>query len=107
MHGYLSKEQYQDLTDKLKALVEKKREPTTSFDYAFSLAYNGHINSKPFLRIYSDYLMKYPECNVVDLHALCLGYGTAGSVLDTMLCEDDDLEPQELELKSDNKKKYH
>lgn len=106
MHGYLSKEQYEDLTNKLRELVEKKREPTTTYDYAFNIAYSGHLNSKPFLKIYSDYLMRYPKCSVVDLHAMCLGYGTAGSVIDEMVDQDD----EELDVsinKVIDKKKYH
>jgi hypothetical protein len=46
--------------------------------------------------------MKYPKANVKDLHALCLGYGTAGSVIDELEKQDDDLE-----LKKDDKKTYH
>jgi hypothetical protein len=104
MRDYLSKKEYEELTENLKLLVEKKREPTTAYDYAFSMAYNAHMEARPFLKTYTDFLMKYPKCSVADLHALCLGYGTAGSVLDSIADED----TEDIVIKNDNnKKKFH
>jgi hypothetical protein len=102
VRDYLTSEEYLALTNELKELVERKREPVTTRDFAFGYAYDGHMSGEPFLRIYAEYLMKYPKANVKDLHALCLGYGTAGSVIDELEKQDDDLE-----LKKDDKKTYH
>lgn len=88
MKQYLTAEEYLNLTNELKELVEKKREPNTAKDIAFALGYDGHVNGIPFLKIYAELLTNYPQSTVYELHALCLGYGTAGSVLDEINNED-------------------
>lgn len=90
MKDYLTIEEYDKLTAELKELVEKKRLPTSSSDYAFSYGYDGHMNNQPFLRLYANYINRFPKCTVKDLHALCLGYGTAGHVIDSVSEDDDD-----------------
>lgn len=102
MRDYLNGEEYKALTDELKLLVERKREPVSTYDYAFGYAYDGHMSGDPFLRIYTEYLIRFPKANVKDLHALCLGYGTAGSVIDHLSNEDTDEE-----IKKDDKKTFH
>lgn len=92
MKAYLDNTEYLQLTEELKSLVEKKIEPTTSYHYAFSYAYDGNIKGEPMLRLYSNYLMRFPKCTVKDLHAFCLGFGTSTSVLDALADEDTDIE---------------
>lgn len=102
MKDYLDNNEYLKLTQELKELVEKKIEPTTSYHYAFSYAYNGNMKGEPMLRLYSNYLMRFPKCSVKDLHAFCLGYGTSSSVIDAIADEDTNIETNK-----DSKKTYH
>lgn len=85
MRNYLTPAQYLELTNKLREMVDNKTTPVTTFELAFASGYDGHIQGKPFLRIYSDYLMLNPHADIKDLHSICLGYGTAGSVLDALV----------------------
>jgi len=103
MKNYLDNADYLKLTEELKALVEKRIEPTTSYHYAFSYAYDGNIKGEPMLRLYSNYLMRFPQCTVKDLHAFCLGFGTSTSVLETLTEDDIDIETN---IKND-KKTFH
>jgi hypothetical protein len=90
MRQFLTPAQYLELTNKLRKMVDEKTVPISTFELAFATAYDGHIQSKPFLRIYSDYLMLNPQADLSDIHSLCLGYGTAGSVLDALVNKEDD-----------------
>jgi hypothetical protein len=105
MRDYLTKKEYEKLAEDLKLLVEKKKEPTSSSDYAFSSAYNGQMQNLPFLTVYTEYLMRFPKCTLTDLHALCLGYGTAGSVLDAIVESEENTNDFTINL--DKKKKFH
>lgn len=97
MRQYLTPEEYLMLTNALKDMVDNKAAPIRTFELAFASAYDGHIQGKSLLRLYSDYLMLNPQADLKDLHAFCLGYGTAGSVLDALVNENE----------KDDKKIYH
>lgn len=88
MRKYLSTEEYLELTNELRELIESKRDPVSPSDFAFSIGYEGHVSGVAFLKVYTEFLTSYPKATVVELHALCLGYGTAGSVLDHYADED-------------------
>jgi hypothetical protein len=105
MGSYLTKKEYEKLTEDIRLLVEKKKEPTSSSDYAFTSAYNGQMQNFRFLTVYTEFLMHFPKCTVTDLHALCLGYGTAGSVLDAIAQSQED--SSDFTTKLDKKKKFH
>lgn len=96
MRHYLTPEEYLLLTNDLRDMVDNKTPPLKTYELAFATAYDGHIQGKPFLRIYSDYLMLNPQADLKDIHSLCLGYGRAGSVLDALVNENED-----------NKKTFH
>jgi hypothetical protein len=96
MRQFLTPEEYLKLTNDLKDMVDQKTAPVTTYQYAFATAYDGHIQGKPLLRIYSEFLMLYPQADIKDLHSFCLGYGTAGSVLDALVNEEEN-----------DKKQYH
>lgn len=106
MRKYLSEREYVQLTEELKELVDRKRKPETSYDYAFGYGYDGCLESTPYLTIYTSYLGEYPHADVKDLHALCLGYGIAYSVkVEVQKDEENDDYKEVSEAKP--KKTYH
>jgi len=90
MRNYLTPDEYLILTNDLKEMVDNKSMPLKTFELAFALAYDNHIKGVPFLKIYTEFMTLNPQADLKDLHAICLGYGTAGSVLDSLIDSKDD-----------------
>lgn len=88
VYAHLNAEDYLELTNRIREIVDRTREPSTQYDEAFISGYDGHMMNTPFLKIYTQYLTQNSKPTVKDLHALCLGYGTAGSVIDALAEEE-------------------